>query len=168
MSNSLGLSLNKGSIPAQFYFAWSHSGTGLRCLVNEMATKTLVEVISYSNGIYGRFLVLVCLGVGCTVWYTFAPGSCDHAPKVSAFAPFDSYDPFFSMEYYAPGFNRISFVESRDVSASVESAMKNEHPFAGITIPASGPALKAVGLGLMIVIFLAVGIVPDSSKEVIR
>lgn len=49
-------------------------------------------------------------------------------------------------------------MESLDVSASVESALRDENnPFSGITIPANGPVLKAVGLGLMVAIFLAVG-----------
>ena len=66
------------------------------------------------------------------------------------------------MEHYAPGLNRVGFVERYDVSASVEveSAFENELPFATITIPANGPVLKAVGLGVMVVFFLAVGFVP--------
>ena len=45
----------------------------------------------------------------------------------------------------------------------MESAFGNEQPFAEITIPSSGPVLKAVGLGVMVAFFLAVGLVPDVS-----
>lgn len=46
------------------------------------------------------------------------------------------------------------------------SALKNEHPFAEITIPASGNVLKSVGLGVMVAFFLAVGLVPNLSGEI--
>lgn len=41
--------------------------------------------------------------------------------------------------------------------------MGSELPFAEITIPATGPVLKAVGLGVMVAFFLAVGLVPNPS-----
>lgn len=167
LSNSLGLSLNKTALPLRMMYSWSSSGAGLRGLVNETnINKMLVEFITYSNGFYGRFIVLVCLGLGCTVWFALAPGSSDHAPVASTFTAFSSYEPFFWTEHIQPGFQKISFVETRDVSASVESALENEHPFAGITIPANGPVLKSVGLGLMVAIFLAVGIVPNLSSVI--
>lgn len=128
--------------------------------------KIFVEVITYYDGRYGRFLVLVCLGIGCTVRSGFAPGTADQAPAGSLFAPLESYNPLKHMEYYAPGFRRIGFVEIKDVSASVEAAFGNEHPFAEITIPASGNVLKAVGLGVMVAFFLAVGIVPNLSGPI--
>lgn len=62
LSNSLGLSLNKRAYSSELLFTWSSSGGGLRGLVNDNFTKLIVEVITYSNGIYGRFLVLVCMG----------------------------------------------------------------------------------------------------------
>ena len=49
---------------------------------------------------------------------------------------------FFQMEYYAPGFRRVAFVDRSDLSASVVSALVND--FAEITIPASGNVLKDV------------------------
>lgn len=165
LSNSLGLSSHIGALPAALLFTFSSSGGGLRGLVtsNEV-TKILVEVITHYDGRYGRFLVNVCLGVGCTVWYGFVPGTVpSHAMENSLFSPFDSYDPFFFMDHYEPGFRRVSFVERNDVSASVESAFGNEHPFAEIQIPASGNVLKAAGLGVMVSFFLAVGIVPNIS-----
>jgi hypothetical protein len=163
ISNSLGLSYNYRPLSPQSLFSISRSGAGLRGLVNNGFNKILVEVITYTDGMYGRFLVLVSLGIGCTVWYAFAPGSALHVPESCLFAPLDSYDPFFNMDYCAPDFSRVGFVERNDVSASVVSALENEPPFAEITIPASGHVLKAVGLGVMVAFFLAVGLVPNYS-----
>lgn len=64
------------------------------------------------------------------------------------------------MDYHPIGLRRVCFVESKDVSASVTAAYAHSQPFAEITIPASGTVLKAVGLGVVIAFFLAVGIVP--------
>ena len=79
----------------------------------------------------------------------------------SLFARLESYEPFFNLAYHAPGFHRVGFLERKDVSASVVSALENELPFAEITIPASGNVLTAVGLGVMVAFFLAVGLVPN-------
>lgn len=169
LCNSLGLSSPRRPFSAEslYYFSWS--GTGLRgCLVRpQVISSILVEVLTYFDGYYGRFLVLVCLGIGCTVWYTLVPGVPHQAPDISAysaFAPLDSYQPFFNMEYISPGFRKVSFVESHDLSELVESTLANEQPFAEITIPASGPVLRAVGLGVMVAFFLAVGIIPNINQ----
>lgn len=102
------------------------------CLVRpQVISSILVEVLTYFDGNYGRFLVLVCLGIGCTVWYTLVPPH--QAPDISAysaFAPLDSYPFIFYMEYIAPGFRKIAFVESHDLSELVESTFANEYPFA--------------------------------------
>lgn len=158
ISNSLGLSYNR--VPAKSLTSFSSSGVGLRGLLTDQLTKILVEVITYYNGRYGRFLVLVWLGIGCTVWYGFAPGVALQAPEGPLFAPLASYDPFFNMDYYDNYLHRVDFLERNDVSPSVELAMGNELPFADINIPASGPVLTAVGLGVMVAFFLAIGIVP--------
>jgi hypothetical protein len=44
--------------------------------------------------------------------------------------------------------------------------MAKEHPFAEIKIPASGPVLKAAGIGIMVAFFLAVGLVPNASGSI--
>ncbi|XXG85515.1 hypothetical protein AAC387_Pa11g0577 [Persea americana] len=155
--------IRMGPLSAHSLSPYTSFGAGLRDLLNNSFTKVLVEVITYYDGRYGRFLVLVYLGVGCTVWYDFAFGSAHQAPEGWLLAPFGSYERFFDMDYYAPGYRRVGFVEGNDVSALVESAFGNEHPFTEITIPSSGPVLKAVGLGVMVAFFLAVGLVPDVS-----
>lgn len=87
-------------------------------------------------------------------------------PQGGGFAPLHSYDSFFNMDYKAPGFRRLGIVERNDVSASVVSAMGSELPFAEITIPATGPVLKAVGLGVMLAFFIAVGLIPTPSDAI--
>lgn len=161
LSDSLGLSYNCCPISGTEMLPLSSSGTGLRCLVADNITKILVEVVTQYDGRCGRILVLVSLGIGCTAWYTFSPGNSIHHPLVSSLLnPFDTYEPFFNMEYSAPGYSRAGFVE-RNNSASAVSAFWKEQPFAEITIPASGPVLKAVGLGVMVAFLITVGLVPN-------
>lgn len=159
----LGLSYNSGVLPMSSLLAYSSAGAGLRTVITDNVLQRLVEVITYYEGRYWRFLVLVCAGIGCTVWYGYEYGASNVAPTGELFRRFETYDPFFNMEmeYYLPGFRRVCFVEINDVSASVESAFSEEVPFAEIKIPASGPLLKAVGLGVMVAFFLTVGIVPN-------
>lgn len=122
------MSYNCRPLSALSLSSFSSFGAGLRGLVPKELTKILVEVITYHEGMYGPFLVLVCLGIGCTAWYGFAPGTADRPSDSCLFTPFDSYDPFFQMEYYAPGFRRVAFVDRSDLSASVVSALVNELP----------------------------------------
>lgn len=164
LSDSLGLSYNCRPLSSKSLLPYSYSGAGFRGLVTDGTSKILVEVITHSGGWYGRFLVLVCLGVGCTVWYTWAAGSGLQVPVGGMFGPLESYDPFFNLDYHAPGFHRIAFVERNDVSPSVVSAMANEQPFSDIIIPANGQVLMAVSLGVMVVIYLSVGLIPNVSS----
>lgn len=121
----------------------------------------LLEVFTFLNGKYGRFLVLVCLGIGCTVWFGFEPGVAVKAPeKVGVFTLLDSYDPFMDMDRQT-----FKSVEQNDTSESVKSAFQNELPFAEINIPGNGEMLTAMSLGMMVAIFLAVGIVPNLSGD---
>lgn len=84
-----------------------------------------MEVITFYNGRYGRIFVLVSLGIGCTVWYGFVPGVADHAPEGNLFAPLESYDHFFNMDYTETSLHKVEFLERNDVTPSVELAMGN-------------------------------------------
>ncbi|KAL0302647.1 UNVERIFIED_CONTAM: hypothetical protein Scaly_3025700 [Sesamum calycinum] len=151
-------SLQKYDISLGFGFRFL-PGVGLRGLANDQLGKLpsfLVDVISHYNGRYGRFIILVSLGIGCTVWYNYVPGSSFTAPTGDLFAHLDSYDHFFDDSYTQPNLNKVNFIETVDVSDTVDSAFSKELPFTDISIPASCPALKAVGLGLMIAVFLSV------------
>lgn len=164
LSEKLGLPYNSVNLSSSSVSPYSYSFSGLRGLVADgqhSITKVLVEVITHYEGMYGRFLVLVTLGLCCTVWYTFAPGSCLDAPNSGLFGHLEAYDAFLNMDSHVPGFSRVVFVERNDVSETVVSALRNDLPFAEITIPASGNVLKAVGLGVMVAFLLAVGLVPN-------
>lgn len=169
LRKSLGLYQSKLSLQTMYHFC--RAGAGLRGIATEgLSNKILVEVLSYFNGFYGRFIILYYVGVGCTVWYGFAPGNPTFAPDSSLFAPIASYEPFLNMDYEVPfqlGFSKMTFletVESGGVSASVESAMASE-PFAEVTIPANGPVLMAVSVSVMLAVFMATGIIPVSLSQ---
>ena len=164
MSHSLGLSFYKKPLSADSVFPLSSSGAGLRGLVTNGIKKILVEVVTYHKHKYIRFLVLVCLGVGCTVWWASAPGFDFRFPEGAGVEPFDSYDPFFNMDHIQHGFRRVGIVERNDVSASVVSAMGTEQ-FADITIPAIGPMHKGVSLALII---FALGLAPKLADAIVN
>lgn len=161
LSNALGLEYSSLPPFLDSMLPYCCSGAGLRSLVvNESINLILVEVITYCDGSYGRFLVLVSSGIGCTLWYGFVRGSVHCAPEGGLFTPFNSYDPFFNALHSAPGFQKISFLETN--ADLVSHIIGNEHPFAEIMIPASGNALKSVSIGVIISFFIAVGIVPHA------
>lgn len=164
LSSSLGLL--KAPRFCDSIISYSIAGSGIRGIVNNKFDKfksVLVEVISNYDGKYGRFFVLVCLGIGCTVWYNFVPGTALNPPACDLFTPLESYDQFFDVDFASPSLRKKYFIEYSDVSATVESAFANEKPFTEISIPASGPVLTAVGLGIMLSFSLAAGLVPTAS-----
>lgn len=108
---------------------------------------------------YGHFIILVCLGVGVTIWYTFTPG-LEHVAPASMLRSIDDYNTFLNMDRCNSSFKRMGFVETHDLSSEIESALANVPPLSSIKIPAGGSVLTAVGLGLMLGIFLSIGIIP--------
>lgn len=166
ISDALGLYYSCNYYSPPMLLSLSHSGVGLRAVVNpddDRLGGVLVEVITQVQGIYGRFLILVCLGIGCTVWYGFENCTNSIAPTGELFAPIKEYALFYNIYYNNFLFRNISFVETKDLSGTVSSALDNEFPFTGINIPASGNVHTAAGLGLMLAFFLAVGILPNTS-----
>lgn len=167
LSNSLGLFYG----PSQSDLAIEYSRYGLGLLGDNVdLNKVLIEVITHtSEHGFGRFLVLVCLGVGCTVWY--GQENTHDVRATGLFAQVDgSYESFFSMDHipsFYP-FKKLTFLETHDISAIVESTFANEPPFAQIPIASSGPVVKAVGLGVMIALFLATGVMPSLPTSLIR
>lgn len=160
------------------------SNVGLSLLSNDSLTNTitekastiysriLIEAITYHNGYYGRFLVLVQLGIRCTVWYGFHPGDA-HSIPVDAllFHPIDSYDSFINQPeiHVQPGFEKITLVENEEnILPKLAEAYTREKPFIDVKIPnASGSVFMSVGLGLAIVILLSLGIPPNADFNVI-
>lgn len=137
--------------------------TGLRGF--QAPTKVLVEVMTSHNSWNGRILVLVCAGIGCTVWYSFVHSY--NAPYISVFAPIDCYDPFFTENslFRPEYFKKLAFIEKNDPSIIVENTFEYVRPFADIQIPASGSVQCAVGLGIMIAFLIAVGTVPTEFSD---
>lgn len=64
-------------------------------------------------------------------------------------------------------FKRLHFVECQNVTENVAAMLEKEAPFTELEIPANGPTMRAVGLGIMIAFFLAVGIVPDCTSALV-
>lgn len=83
------------------------------------------------------------------------------------FTPFESYEPFFNIDYCNPFFRKLSFRERTDqlFSESVAFAMGNE-PFAQIRIPANQHAYSGVSLGIMIAFFISAGILPNVTNVI--
>lgn len=158
--NSLGLFYS--TMGANSLLSYSRHAAGLLGENSEL-NKVLVEVITNVDGLYGRFFILVWLGVGCTVWYDKV---WNRTLGEGLFARIGDYEAFYDMDFvpsFYP-FRKLTFLETCDPSSVVDSAFANTPPFAQISIPASGPVLKAVSLGVMIGFFLAVGIVPNLSS----
>lgn len=161
-SNKLGLSYITSKIsPDTTLFTSSSIGAGIRGLVNESVNveKVLTDVVISGQGYFARYLTLIMTGVGCVVWY-----KVDHSsiPDPSIFYPLFDYGCFFEQEYQAPGFHVVKFLETGDVTQPVNNAISDK-PLCELTIPGSGPLLKAVGLGIMLSFVLATGIVPTET-----
>ena len=149
LSHSLSLTKNPLSIH-------KYCTSGLRSLINKRCI--FVECITYCNGMYGRFMIMVSLGIGCTVWYGLVPGIPQINPTHEIFTPIFTYSDFLNGDYYPQGFRKISFIEDKDLLTTVTAAAY-EKPFSDIQIPANGPIFQAVSLGIMIAIFITVGFI---------
>lgn len=163
--NKLGLSYLRSSISTNTLFETCNSGRGLRSIVSDHSTditKILVEVLTESSGYLGRYLALVILGVGCTVWYVVEPAPMIDTPVSSILGNVFTYENFTDLNYRPPWFQVAKFLETGDVSSPVESVV-NDSTLIELTIPASGPVLTAVGLGIMLSFSLAAGLVPTAS-----
>lgn len=137
--------------------------------VNFFNEKILVEGITYHSGYYGRFLILVQLGVGCTVWYGFTPGEEFIVPvNTLLFNEIESYEPFVNnpATHVQPGFDKMTLHENEDnIIPKVASTYFKEKPFVDIEIPATGSTIVCVGLGLVIIVLLTMGISPDVGMD---
>lgn len=134
--------------------------------VSSLFSRILVEAITYNNGYYGRFLVLVEFGLKCTVWYGFVSGNAQSLPVDGLlFSPIECYDPFIMHPeiHVQPGFDKITLIENEsNILPTLASAFTQEKPFVDINIPnASGSVLMGVSLGLAIVVLLSLGIDPN-------
>ena len=158
--NNLGLTVNSIPYYTPDVLSYSRLGRGLCSIVNETTNKIILELLTFYNGKYGRLIILVSIGVCCTIWYLFLPGIADAVPPEEIFQRFDSYQEFYNADINKPLFKKICFIERTYISDEVLKTIENEYPFSDMEIPATGSTRIAVGLGLIIGVFLAAGIVP--------
>ena len=157
-----GMGIYSDSIPFSVHQEpeYNSLGRGMRSLVHEDYDKIVVEAITFYKGMYGRVIILISMGVSCTVWSIFVPGTVDYAPPMEAFPRFESYQSFFNASTENNMFNKACFIERTDITNDVLYNLDNEYPFNRMNIPANGKSRIAVGLGLMIVVFMTLGVVP--------
>lgn len=159
--DKLGLSIKNNTSSIRELCAFSRQD-GMRSALDANYYKNIVEVITLFNGTFGRFLILTCTGVGCTVWYTFYP-CIDGQIPTDLFTPIVTYDPFFNVDYLSPNFNSVEFTAASDISEQINSAFDNVPPLSEIGVPASGLVLRNVCLGVMIAFLMTTGVVDISN-----
>ncbi|YP_010185120.1 hypothetical protein LI410_mgp064 (mitochondrion) [Apium graveolens] len=159
--NSLHLSMSKKMLSARELCSFSRQD-GMRSVLDLNYYKNLVEVITLFNGTFGRFLILTCSGIGCTVWYKFFP-CIDGQVPMELFTPIVSYDPINNMDLLDPSYNCVEFTAQKDISEKIKSSFANVPPFSGMNIPASGVVLRNVCLGIMIAFLITTGVVDMSN-----
>lgn len=108
------------------------------------------------------------LGVGCIIWYSFCQGLPHERPTHESFAPIESYDVFLNTSYTSPLYNKITFLEGYDLTAAVEYAFEHVLPFSQIDLAVgeNKDLSHRVGLGVMLAVFLTLGIVPSHSINI--
>ena len=169
LCNSIGISSSIVPFSTSSLFIYSRLGCGLRSLITEsQVPKKVVEVLTYLNGKYGRLIILVSIGVGCTVWYTFVPGVPDTPPLEVYIPRVISYYSFHDVDYELPPLQKLCFIEKKYIAGEVLSAFDNVYPFKEIPIPNNYDARIPIGLGIMVAVFLAMGILPSSSSDLIN
>lgn len=116
------------------------------------------------------------MGIGCTVWYGFAPGDGMNFPiegLAPLFSPIENYDAFFSNPevHVQLGFNKMTLVEGVDnPAAPLSRAFAQEKSFIDIDIEM--PSLKksiivGVSLGLAVAILFTFGINPSCGEGIV-
>lgn len=97
IKDSLGVRYSIGSHPLFFQ-------------LHEAAQKVLLEIYTAYNGNLSRWIVLVCAGLSCTVWYAQMPGTVDDlmcgnvTPDNAVWEEIRDYRPFFD-----PNYTRLDF-----------------------------------------------------------
>ncbi|CAI9277383.1 unnamed protein product [Lactuca saligna] len=111
---------------------------------------------------YGRLIIFVSLGIGCTVWYNFIPGVPEVAPPGILVPRELPYDSFKDVSFDIAPFMKMSYVEYKYISDQVLSAFDNVYPFNEIHLPSGNTAegsnaRVALGLGIIVAAFLGMG-----------
>lgn len=168
LRDSLGLSLTKGTLSSTPILKLKGISDTVSNSMQLLASRVLIEAITFNEGYYGRFLILVQIGIGCTVWYGFAPGDGMTLPVeglTPLFNPITNYDTIFTNPdvHVLPGFNKMTLVEGVNNPAEpLSQAFAKDMPFMDIEIPQSNKSiLVGVSLGLAVVILFTFGINPS-------
>jgi hypothetical protein len=100
ISNQLGFSICC-PFSSERMKPYCYKGRGLRSLLKMDNYRCLIEVLTFVNGKLGRFVILVSLGIGCTVWYKFHPcGPLSPMGLIGVLNSFETYEPFSKLENY--------------------------------------------------------------------
>jgi hypothetical protein len=160
----LSSSIFSSSIPFYSRHVLQHSnlGAGMRSLVNEKYGLELIEALSFYKGKYGRVIILVGLGVCCTVWYLYVPGCVNTAPLPDRFPRLENYEMFWNPNYVHNLFSKACYIEKVEVSRDVMSTFENEYPFSNMQIPSSvtGDKRIAIAIALMVAVFMGLAVAP--------
>lgn len=176
LKDSLGLCLTKGGLSSTPLLKLKGLSDSVSNSMQSLASRVLVEVITFNEGYYGRFLILVQMGIGCTVWYGFAPGDGINPPIEGLsplFNPIDNYETIFTNPdvHVIPGFNKMTLVEGVDnPAAPLSQAFAQDRPFMDIDIeiPRSNKSIiVGVSLGLAVAILFTFGINPCSGEVIV-
>ena len=176
LRDSLGLSLTKGTLSSTPLLKLKGISDTVSNSMQLLASRVLIEAITFNDGYYGRFLILVQMGIGCTVWYGFAPGDGMTLPVeglTPLFNPITNYDTIFTNPdvHVLPGFNKMTLVEGVDnPAAPLSQAFAKDIPFMDmdIEIPKSNKSiLVGVSLGLAVAILFTFGINPSCGEMII-
>lgn len=167
LRNTLGLTLAKETLTNRGILKFKGLSE-IHAKGSLMMNRVLLEAITYNNGFYGRFLVLVQIGIGCTIWYGFTPGDGFNIPfdgsLPSLFEPIDNYEQFFYNPdvYIQPGFQKITLMENQpNTISTLSTAYTDAKPFVDIQIPTNNSNLiVGISLGLVVVMLLSLGLSP--------
>jgi len=109
LCNSLGLFFVPMQAGALASFSRHNSGL---LGENYELNRVWVSVVTSSEGLFGRFFVLVCLGIGCTVWYSkirkpsrrYPELICPHTTTFLIWMIFLVFIPFIILFFQLPTF----------------------------------------------------------------
>lgn len=147
------------------------------CTSTSTPFQKVMEFVTYYKGMHGRLIILVSFGIGCTVWYTF---NQDFNHLETLFSEKIPYQSFMNVNFKKLPLHKMSYVEYKYITDQVLSAYENVYPFTEINLPSIYPdslnsdvsnpddgsnARVALGVGIIVAVFLAMGLMSYSPPE---
>lgn len=133
--------------------------------ITSKITDCLIHILTVSSNdgmavVYGSFFALVKLGFYTTVWFKLAPGDVG-IPPVGLFP--ETCDLFLDERSLVPGYRKITFQETMDLTKIVVSAYDDTLFKELANIPETNNLLErkwqvSIGLGLIIGFCLSIGV----------